>query len=123
MAGPVEYNERHYPTLSEIAVRDDQGNWRAGKNAYGYKRGQFVKTRTVERANGVLQEKPAGDIGRAYTMRQHANHVKSVMDMRGMTETEAREFIEETEAELIDAIERDAPPDEIIDIRRKLRKS
>lgn len=123
MPGPTTYNERSYPSLSEIAYRDDSGRWRAGKSDYGYQRGQFIKTRDIERADGTIQNRPADDIGRAYTMRQHANHVKSVMDRRDLGESEAREFINDKEQELIDAIERDAPPDEIIDIRRQLRGS
>lgn len=120
MPGPVPIDEKLIKPLSDYATKDAQGNWRAGSEAPGYEKGQFIPTTTD--AKGTTQ--PGGDVGRAYTNRKRTNLVKANMRRNDMTESEAREHVNDKLEKLADEKDREDPDtDEIRDIRKALHGS
>lgn len=125
MAGAVEFpkDETTIHALTDYAKRDSNGNWRAGPDAPGYQKGQFIETRVVTTQDGRTVEKPAGDIGRAFTNRQRNNLIKANMRRQDMTEQEARNFVNSTFTEIQEAIREGRSQDEITELQRKVRGS
>lgn len=130
MAGAVQLNPDDPLRNRQIAYKDKNGQWRAGPDAPGYQKGQFIPTTTesyeYEREGelvSVTRTKPAGNVGRSFHNRQRANYVRKIMRKEDMSESEAREFINERIDELEQAQREGRPKDEIDEIRRQLMGS
>lgn len=92
MPGPINLDADTIRPPTDIAYKDDAGNWRAGPDAKGYDKGQFVSGDYAQRARAV---------------RRNANMVKNIMreanEGEGVSETEAREISTEIRERLDDA--------------------
>jgi len=127
MPGPIDIDPGQINTLTEIATKNEAGQWVAGPDAPGYEQGQYIPTKKVKvtepDGSTYTKETPGGNVGRSYTNRQRTNLVKANMRRQDMTEKEAREFVNEKIQEIEDKKREGADPDEIVDIQRSLRGS
>jgi len=90
--------------MSDLAYQDDNGNWRAGpdavENGHAEQVGQFVPEDYAQKARST---------------RQNANAVKQNMRKQDMSESEAREYVNERVDELRKERAKDEPDQERID--------
>lgn len=106
MAGPIDLTPGLYRPMDHIAYKDTNGNWRAGPDAKGYDKGQYVDPSYAKRARSA---------------RQNANAIKQNMDKQDMDEDEARKWVKEKRDELDTEMAKDEPDgDEIERIQRAL---
>lgn len=81
MPGAVDLNPDIIKPLTDIAFKDESGQWRAGPdNAKGLEPGQFISSDYAEKAR---------------SSRANANFVKQIMRSRDVSESEAREIGED----------------------------
>lgn len=121
MPGAVDINENVIKPLEAIAYKDN-GNWRAGSDAPGYEKGQFIPTRDVTKTSGNEVTRPAGDVGRAFTNRKRTNLVKANMRKNDLSESEARDKVNE-ELDKLQEAQREGDTSRIKDIRASLHGS
>lgn len=89
MPGAVDLDENTINPVSDIAYKDDAGNWRAGPDAKkGYQQGQFIDSDYAERATSI---------------RRTTNLIKSIQRARDVSESEARDLKDDMVSELEDA--------------------
>lgn len=92
MPGPIDLDPDTIRPITDIAYQDSQGNWRAGPDAKGYEKGQFVSP---------------GYAKKARSLRRNSNMVKNIMreanEGKGVSESKAREISHEVRNKLQDA--------------------
>jgi len=79
MTGPVDIDPDIRKPVTDLAYKDDDGNWHAGPDLDGHQEGEFISESLAKNAR---------------KNRQRVNFVKSVM-RNGNTEEEAREKVNE----------------------------
>lgn len=100
MSGAVDLDANTINPVSDIAYKDDNGNWRAGPDAKGYKQGQFVDAKYAKTATSI---------------RRTTNLTKSIQRARDVSESEAREL----KNEMVEALNEAETKEERRDIWQK----
>lgn len=106
MPGPIDLTPGVYRPMSHIAYKDASGRWRAGPDAKGYDKGQYVPEEYAQKAR---------------KQRQFTNAVKQNMEKQDMSESEAREYVKEKNQAIKDELAKDNPdPNRIEELQREL---
>jgi len=88
MPGAIHLDADTIRPPTNIAYKDEADNWRAGPDAKGYEKGQFVEAAYAKQARGI---------------RKNANMVKQIMRWNDVNENQARKTSHTIREKLKDA--------------------